>query len=66
MDGDSEGGYWLCHVCELKSIGKSRVCAACFKTTCDKHLRHVTAYNPASGLYELQPICLHCAIESTL
>jgi hypothetical protein len=27
-------------------------------------LRHVTVYNPKSGLYELQPICLNCAIDS--
>ncbi len=64
MIDDSEGGFWLCHVCEYKSTGQSRACAACFKTTCDKHLRHVTVYNSGSGLYELQPICLHCALES--
>jgi hypothetical protein len=64
MVSDSGGGPWLCHVCDVKSVGESRTCAACYKTTCDKHLRHVTAYNPKSGLYELQPICLNCAIDS--
>lgn len=64
MSSDSGDGPWICHVCDFKSTGKSRACSVCYKTTCDTHLRHVTVYNPENGLYELQPVCLHCAIES--
>jgi hypothetical protein len=64
MVTEGVGGPWICHVCDFKSVGESKVCSSCYKTTCDTHLRHVTVYNPGSGLYELQPICLNCAIES--
>ena len=66
MDNDHLNGPWLCHVCDMKSTGPSKSCSACYKTTCNMHLQHVTVYNPETGLYQLQPVCLECAIAEVL
>jgi len=53
---------WICHVCGHKShTGEGVACSVCYKITCALHLQHKSSFNPASGLYELQPICLLCA-----
>ncbi len=60
MDG-ARPSPWICHVCDHKSqTGEGVACTVCYKTTCGLHLKHVSAYNPASGLYELQPVCIFC------
>jgi hypothetical protein len=52
---------WICHVCDYKSqTGEGVACSVCYKTTCALHLKHVSSYNPASELYELQPVCILC------
>lgn len=59
---DDEGGnQWICHVCDMKARGECRACERCYKTTCSSHLRSVPVYNPESGLYEMQQLCLFCA-----
>ena len=47
-------------------VGESLTCCSCFKVTCAKHLQHVSSYNQESGLYQLMPICLDCAIRETI
>ena len=64
MTNDNGDGPWMCHVCDLKSTGASKACSVCYKTTCATHLQHVTAYNSENGLYQLQPVCLHCAVAA--
>jgi len=61
-----EPSPWMCHICDVTSHSESTACSVCFKTTCLQHLRHVTVLNRESGLFELQPVCLNCAIEKTL
>ncbi len=62
MMDESGRSPWLCHVCNYtSSTTESIACSLCYKTTCSVHLKHVTAYNAESGLYELQPVCIHCA-----
>ena len=56
------GSPWICHVCDFKSTGtESRACSVCYKTTCATHLKKVPTYNPESGLFEIQPVCVFCA-----
>lgn len=57
---------WICHVCDAKGSGQSLTCCNCFKVTCSKHLQHVPSYNRETGLYQLMPICLDCAIRDAI
>ena len=66
MSEHHESSPWMCHICDVTSTGESTACSVCYKTTCVMHLKHVTRLNKESGLFELQPICLDCAIEKTL
>lgn len=66
MNEHHDPSPWMCHICDVTSHSESTACSVCFKTTCAMHLKHVTTLNRESGLYELQPICLNCAIEKTL
>lgn len=60
---ENDPGPWICHVCDGKFTGPSIACAHCFKVTCARHLRHVPVRNRETGLYELQPVCLACALS---
>lgn len=61
---DTEHSPWICHVCDYRSSAtESTACSVCYKTTCAAHLKHVTTFNAASGLFELQPVCIYCALE---
>lgn len=53
---------WICHVCDRTGRGASQVCAHCYKTTCRDHLRVLPMYNRESRLYEMQAVCLQCAL----
>ncbi|PLY01732.1 MAG: hypothetical protein C0624_09875 [Desulfuromonas sp.] len=66
MNEQPEPSPWMCHICDVTSTSESTVCSICFKTTCGLHLKHITVLNKESGLYELQPVCLHCTIDKTL
>ena len=66
MDQEPTKTPWICHVCDAKGSGESLTCCNCFKVTCAKHLKHVTSLNPETGLYQLMPICLDCAIREAL
>lgn len=66
MNQDTSKSPWVCHVCDAKGIGESLTCCHCFMVTCAKHLKHVTSYNPDTGLYQLMPICLDCAIREVI
>jgi len=59
---DESHSPWICHVCDFKATGESTACSVCYMTTCSRHLQHIPSLNPASGLYELKPICVHCAV----
>ena len=58
---DNSSNRWICHLCDHKSQGESRVCSVCYKTTCFAHLKTQSFFNEESGLYELRPVCLYCA-----
>ncbi len=61
MTDDNERVPWMCHVCDYRSSSTASVaCSVCYKTTCAVHLKHVQVFNAESGLYELQPVCIHC------
>jgi hypothetical protein len=57
---------WICHICDTKGSGESLTCSNCFKVTCAQHIKHVTSYNKETGLYQLMPICLDCAIREAI
>ena len=59
---DERDSPWICHVCNLKATGASTACSVCYMTTCSRHLQHVPHFNRDSGLFELQPICVNCAL----
>ncbi len=62
-----ENSRWLCHVCGYSSdIGTGQACAECYKICCRQHLTVTGVYNPESGLYELQQICVECQFKKTL
>jgi len=66
MTRENQFSPWICHVCDrtFQDI-ESTACSICYKTTCAAHLRHVAHFNPESDLYELRPICLHCAVTGS-
>lgn len=66
MDPHEATSSWICHICETKGSGESLTCCNCFKVTCSKHLQHITSYNRETGLYQLMPVCLDCAIREAL
>ena len=62
MDECGESSPWICHVCDSTGRGEAQSCARCYMVTCPTHLQIKAIYNAESGLYELQPICLWCAM----
>lgn len=66
MSQDKANSPWICHICDASGNGESLTCSNCFMVTCPQHLKHVTSYNAESGLYQLMPICLDCAIRETI
>jgi hypothetical protein len=63
MIDESANTPWICHVCDFtSSASESRACAVCYKTTCPAHLKTVPTFNAETRLFELQPICVLCAI----
>lgn len=66
MDSAANKNPWLCHICDTKGSGESLTCSHCYKVACARHIKHVPCYNSETGLYQLMPICLDCAIEETL
>lgn len=66
MCDNSEHSPWICHVCDATSTSESTACSVCYKTTCDLHLKHVSVFNKESGLYEIVPICVHCAASEVI
>lgn len=66
MSESPDRGPWICHICDTKGNGESLTCSHCYKVACPQHIKHVTSYNPDTGLYQLMPVCLDCAIEGTL
>lgn len=64
---NSPGSPWICHVCDYKaSCGEGIACAVCYKTTCGAHLKKTPRFNADSGLFELQPVCVVCAMAPLL
>ena len=62
MTSEEQLSPWLCHVCDRTFHDiESTVCSICYKTTCSDHLQRIARFNPNTGLYELQPVCLFCA-----
>jgi len=62
----TESSAWICHVCDGKGHGESTACALCYQVTCSTHLTHRSTFNPQSGLFELQPVCVACAMKRVL
>jgi hypothetical protein len=60
-----EHSPWICHVCDATATGESTACSVCYKTTCALHLKLLTVFNQESGLYEIAPVCVHCAASGT-
>lgn len=61
-----ESGPWLCHICDATGTGESIVCSHCYKVACAQHVKHVTSFNPETGLYQLMPVCLECALRESM
>ncbi|ORJ62505.1 hypothetical protein [Geothermobacter hydrogeniphilus] len=59
-----EASPWICHICDAKGSGESTACSRCYQVTCAAHLTHRSVYNPQSGLFELQPVCMACALNT--
>jgi len=66
LPGEEGESFWICHICDATGRGESRACSVCYKTTCAQHLRTLPFYSEQSGLYEMQPVCLHCAAKNQL
>lgn len=67
MSSDSENSPWMCHICGHSSrLGEGVACSQCYKITCPIHLLTTTVFNPASGLFELQQICVECQLKKQL
>lgn len=62
VDESAEKSPWICHVCDRRETnGEGQACALCYKITCPQHLQTQPIFNPQSGLYELQPVCICCS-----
>ncbi len=62
-----ESSPWMCHICDYRStIGEGLVCSECYKITCREHITTTSVYNPDSGLYELQLVCVECHFRKSL
>jgi hypothetical protein len=61
---EESGNTWICHICDFTSSStESRACSICYKIACSLHLKTVTEFNAESGLYELLPVCVVCAMR---
>ena len=64
---DMQSSPWLCHVCDYSS-GESEpeICALCYRTTCDRHLRSASVLDTSTGLYVPEKVCIICGSNSRL
>lgn len=57
---------WICHICGATSNGESTACSVCYKTTCAAHLKRTLLRNEESGLYDIAPVCVYCAVTAVV
>ena len=66
MSSATHHSPWICHICDATSTTESQSCALCFKIACSAHLRKISLYNRETGIYEIRPVCLTCALDRNL
>ncbi|NOY13398.1 MAG: hypothetical protein GXP51_06880 [Deltaproteobacteria bacterium] len=67
MSNEEQNSRWICHICDYSStIGEGQACSQCYKIACPEHMTVSTVYNPATGLYELQAVCVECHLRKIL